>query len=189
VGQPCRQTEVRRTCLVLRGIARHALESGTALPVAREEALSLLDRAEKEGLVLQPENAQDPLFICFCCGCCCGVLAMAKHFPRPADYVHSNHRAAVDPELCTDCEACRERCPMEALRTESGRTAVDAGRCIGCGACVTTCPSGALRLVEKGPTSVPPKSHEALYRKILVERFGLLGTARMMGKAALGRRV
>ncbi len=189
VGQPCRQTEVRRTCLALKGIARHALRSGMGEGLAREEALALLDRAEREGLVLQPENAQDPLFICFCCGCCCGVLAMARHFPRPADVVHSNHVAAVDPTLCTDCEACRSRCPMEALRTADGKTDVDLGRCIGCGACVVTCPSEALRLVEKERTSLPPKSHEALYRKILVERFGPLETARMAGKAALGRRI
>ncbi len=189
LGQPCRQTEIRRTCLARKGIARHALATGIAEPLTREGAVALLDRAEREGLVLQPENAQDPLFICVCCGCCCGVLAMARHFPRPADFVHSNHRAAVDPDLCTDCETCRPRCPMEALRTADGRTAVDLGRCIGCGACVVTCPSDALRLVEKDRTSVPPKSHQALYRKILVERFGLLGTGLMMGKAALGRRV
>ncbi|MGE5344541.1 MAG: 4Fe-4S binding protein, partial [Acidithiobacillales bacterium] len=134
VGQPCRQTEVRRTCLALKGIARHVLDSGIGEALTREAALRLLDRAEREGLVLQPENAQNPLFICFCCGCCCGVLAMARHFLRPADFIQSNHRADVDQELCTDCEACRVRCPMEALRTETGRTAVDAGRCIGCGA-------------------------------------------------------
>lgn len=189
VGQPCRQTAARRTCLVLKGIARHALESGTGVPVAREEALGLLDRAEKEGLVLQPENAQDPLFICFCCGCCCGVLQMAKRFPRPAEYVHSNHHAAVDAALCTDCETCRSRCPMEALSTVEGTTAVELDRCIGCGACVTTCPSEALRLVEKKRTNVPPKSHEALYRKILVERFGRLGAAGMVAKAVLGLRI
>jgi electron transport complex protein RnfB len=189
VGEPCRQTEARRTCLTLKGVARHVLDTGTGEALTRDEALGLLERAEREGMILQPENARDPRFICFCCGCCCAVLQMARRFPRPAEYVHSNYRAAVDPTLCTECESCRSRCPMEALSTGDGATVVDPGRCIGCGACVTTCPSEALHLVQKERTSVPPKSHDALYRKILVERFGILGTARIMGKAALGRRI
>jgi len=73
--------------------------------------------------------------------------------------------------------------------TVDGKTAVEEGRCIGCGACVGACPSDALRLVPKGPPTVPPENHKALYKKILVERFGVLGTARMMGAAFLGRRV
>jgi Pyruvate/2-oxoacid:ferredoxin oxidoreductase delta subunit len=189
IGEPCRQTDVRRTCLALGGVARHVLESGTGQALTREEALGLLDRAEREGMILQPENAQEPLFICFCCGCCCGVLGMAKRFPRPADFIHSNHHAAVAADLCIDCETCRTRCPMEALHTVDGKTAVDLDRCIGCGTCVSTCPSEAARLEKKEREAVPPKTHEALYRKILVERFGRLGTAGMVAKAVLGRRI
>jgi len=189
MGEPCRQTSVRRTCLLMKGMARYALETGIGEAVTGDQVLGLVDRAEREGMVLQPENSQDPLFVCFCCGCCCGVLQMARQFPRPADYVHSNHHAVVDPDLCTDCETCRSRCPMEALHTADGRTAVDEGRCIGCGACVTTCPSEALHLVKKEREAVPPRTHDALYRKILFERFGLSRAAGMMAKAALGRQV
>jgi len=114
---------------------------------------------------------------------------MAKEFPRPADVIHSNFRAEVEAEACLDCEACRPRCPMDALETRDGKTAVDHGRCIGCGACIGVCPSEALRLVEKERPAAPPETHMALYRKILVERFGILGTARMIGTALLGRRV
>ncbi len=189
LGEPCRQTSERRTCLGLKDIARYCLDSGVGQSLSREEALALVGRAERDGMVLQPENAQDPLFICFCCGCCCGVLQMAKRFPRPADYVHSNHNAAVDRDLCIDCGTCHSRCPMEAIRSENGAAAVDLGRCIGCGVCTGTCPSGAVRLVKKAREVVPPPSHQALYGKILRERFGLLGTARIVGKAALGRRI
>lgn len=114
---------------------------------------------------------------------------MARQFPKPAEVVESNFRAAVEGDLCADCAACRTRCPMDALSDGGGRTAVDRDRCIGCGACVGTCPSDALHLVEKERTHVPPKDHAALYRRILVERFGVLGTAGMMAKAALGRKI
>jgi electron transport complex protein RnfB len=189
IGEPCRQTDVRRTCLLMKGMARYALETGVGEALTGDQVLDLVARAEREGMVLQPENTQDPLFVCFCCGCCCGVLGMAKQFPRPAEFVHSNHHAAVDAGLCTDCETCRSRCPMEALSDGGGRTTVDRDRCIGCGACVTTCPSEALHLVEKERPHVPPKDHDALYRKILVERYGVLGTAGMLGKALLGRKI
>jgi Pyruvate/2-oxoacid:ferredoxin oxidoreductase delta subunit len=140
-------------------------------------------------MVVQPENAQDPIFICFCCGCCCGVLRMAKAFPRPADVVHSNFRAEVCAEACLDCGTCHSRCPMDALSDADGATAVDHARCIGCGACIGACPSEALRLVEKEHPVAPPESHMGLYKKILVERYGILGTARMIGAALLGRRI
>jgi electron transport complex protein RnfB len=188
-GAPCRQTDARKTCLALKGVARHLLQTDSAEELTREQALGLLERAERDGMVVQPENAQDPLFICFCCGCCCGVLRMAKQFPRPAEVIHSNFRAEVSDEDCLECGACHPRCPMDALGTVDGKTAVDHGRCIGCGACVGACPSDALRLVEKERPVAPPETHMGLYRKILVERYGVLGTARMIGAALLGRRV
>jgi Pyruvate/2-oxoacid:ferredoxin oxidoreductase delta subunit len=188
-GEPCRQTDARRVCMTFKGAARRLVDEGTARVVTREEARALAQRAEEDGMVLQPENTQDPLFMCFCCGCCCGVLTTAKRFPHPAEYLQSNYRAVVDPELCTECETCQSRCPMDALDSSNGATRVDHHRCIGCGLCVTTCPSEALELVAKEQETVPPRDQQALYKKILVERFGVLGTAWMAGKAFLGRRV
>jgi hypothetical protein len=66
---------------------------GAARFIGQQEMLQLLDAADREGLVLQPENTKTPLFVCCCCGCCCGVLGSAKRFPRPADYFSANFRA------------------------------------------------------------------------------------------------
>jgi Pyruvate/2-oxoacid:ferredoxin oxidoreductase delta subunit len=189
VEEPCRQTDARRVCMTFRGAARGLIAEGTGHEISREEALACATRAEEDGMVLQPENTQDPLLMCFCCGCCCGVLTTAKDLPRPAEYLQSNYRAVVDPDLCSECATCQSRCPMDALDSAEGPTTVDRHRCIGCGLCVTTCPSEALTLVAKEEETVPPRDQRSLYQKILVERFGLLGTAKMMGKALLGRRV
>lgn len=189
VGEPCRQTDIRRTCVALKRVARVCIDSGVGQAQSREETIALLDRAEQVGMVVQPENTQDPAFICFCCGCCCGVLTSAKLFPRPAEYLHGNYYAEVDPELCTACDTCSTRCQMDALTTASGVTRVDRDRCIGCGLCVGTCPSGAVRLKPKERQAAPPRDSEALYRRILVDRFGALGAAKMVGKALLGRRI
>jgi len=189
IGEPCRQTDSRRVCVTFKSAARRLIDSGTGQAVTCGEALGFLNRAEEDGLVLQPENTQDPLFMCFCCGCCCGVLTTAKQFPRPAEYLQSNYRAVVDPDLCTECQTCHSRCPMDALDSSDGATRVDGDRCIGCGLCVTTCPSDAAWLVAKEVEAVPPRDQKSLYRKILVDRFGIRGTARMVGKALLGRRI
>jgi electron transport complex protein RnfB len=140
-------------------------------------------------MVLQPQNIQDPNFICCCCGCCCGVLTSAKKLPRPAEYFDTNYFAQVDGELCTECETCADRCQMEAISYVDGVSSVDLLRCIGCGLCVTTCPSGAIQLYPKAETRMPPKTQDALYRKILMERFGVLGTARIAAKKALGMKI
>jgi len=189
LGERCRQTASRRVCLMIGPAARSSVASGDAQPMSREETLALLDQAEREGMVLQPSNARDPVFVCFCCGCCCGVLQAAKQFPKPAEYVHSNYQAVVDAGLCSQCGTCHGRCPMEALGSGDGATAVDLDRCIGCGLCVSTCPTEAMRLRAKAEVTVPPRDLKALYGKIMTERFGLLGTARRIGKALLGRPV
>jgi H+/Na+-translocating ferredoxin:NAD+ oxidoreductase subunit B len=189
LGEPCRQTTSRRVCLMIGPAARTSVASGDGQALSREETLALLDQAEREGMVLQPSNAQDPVFICFCCGCCCGMLQAAKLFPKPAEYLQSNYQAAVDAELCSECGTCHERCPMEALHAGDGATALDLDRCIGCGVCMPTCPTEAIRLRAKAEETVPPRDLRALYGRIMTERFGLLGTAKRVGKALLGRQV
>jgi electron transport complex protein RnfB len=189
VGEPCRQTRDKRVCLAIGGVARALLASGKGEELTRPQVLLLLDRAERDGMVLQPSNTRDPAFVCFCCGCCCGLLAMAKQMPRPADYVATNHLARVDAALCAACGTCVERCPMDAIEVDGTPAGVDEGRCIGCGLCVGTCTTGALRLSPRPRRRrVPPRNLPALYARITVERFGLLGTAKLAGKALLGRR-
>jgi electron transport complex protein RnfB len=146
-------------------------------------------RAEEDGMVLQPENTRDPHFICFCCGCCYGVVTTAKRLPCPAEYLLSNYWAPVDPDRCAECETCRSRCPMDALDSADGATRVDQERCIGCGLCVSTCPSDRVALGPKEAEVVAPRDQRALYGRILVERFGVLRVARMVGAALLDQKV
>ncbi len=186
--EPCRQTEIRETCLLLKDFAKAAIESGNARELSSEEMLGLLDRADEVGMVLQPMNTQDPDFICCCCGCCCGVLSTAKKLPRPAEYFDTNYFAGVDEELCIACETCGDRCAMGAISYADGVASVDRLFCIGCGLCVSTCPEEAIHLVEKEATTTPPKSTADLYKKIMLERYGVLGTMKFVGKKALGMR-
>jgi ferredoxin len=187
--EPCKQTEIRETCLLIGNFAQMTIDTGNGRELTREKMLEMLDQADDEGMVLQPQNSQDPHFICCCCGCCCGVLASAKKLPRPAEYFDANYYAKVDPDLCIGCGDCSTRCQMDAIIDDAEVSSVDLHRCIGCGLCVTTCPSEAVQLFRKTEAKIPPKDQDQLYRKILMERYGLLGMAKIMGKKVLGLKI
>ncbi|NIQ53975.1 MAG: 4Fe-4S dicluster domain-containing protein, partial [Gammaproteobacteria bacterium] len=70
-----------------------------------------------------------------------------------------------------------------------GDTVVDRDRCIGCGLCVSACDYDAVRLQRRPETKTPPRTQNRLYTKITMERYGLLGTAGMVGKNLLGMKV
>jgi Pyruvate/2-oxoacid:ferredoxin oxidoreductase delta subunit len=189
VGEPCRQTALRETCLTFGEGARGMMAQGAARPISRGEVLAVLDQADREGLVLQPQNTRNPLFVCCCCGCCCGVLTMAKRLPVPASYFSSNFRAEVNAGECIACGECATRCQMDAIADDGLAVAVDEARCIGCGLCVSACASSALSLTPKAERTSPPKNLGSLYAKIYYERHGALGLMRAVGLNLLGRKV
>jgi electron transport complex protein RnfB len=189
LGEPCKLSDIRETCIAIKEIAEVCIDGGVGRSISKEEAFELLDRAEKVGMVLQPENNQNPSFICCCCGCCCGVLTSVKRFPRPSDYFHSNFFAEVDPDLCQACETCLQRCQMDAISLVDNVARVDRDRCICCGLCVTTCEANALHLTKKRNETVPPKDHDSLYKKIMMEKLGPWGSLKMMANMSLGRKI
>ena len=138
--------------------------------VTKEEVLDILDKVQEAGLVLQPLNSQYPDAICCCCGDCCGILKYMKKYPRPADYYATNYYAEVDPELCTGCQICVERCQLEASVMTNGVAAINLDRCIGCGNCVVICESDAVQLRRKEAETLPPKDMNAMYAKILSKK-------------------
>lgn len=137
-------------CFMFGSWGQHYIDQGMARQITVEEALKILDEAEEAGLVSQPSNSQNPGGMCNCCGDCCAILRGLNKLPRPAEVVISNYFAAVDPELCTCCETCIERCQMGAIALNEDEVAeVNLDRCIGCGLCVTTCSGEALHLEIK----------------------------------------
>lgn len=188
-GESCRQTDIRETCLLMGDFAKEVVKTGVGRELTREEMVGMLERAHDIGMVLQPQNTQDPHFMCCCCGCCCAILATAKRLPRPAEYFDANYYAEVDGGLCAECRNCHDRCEMDAISHDGGPSSIDLLRCIGCGLCVATCPEGAIQLHEKAGARKPPKTQNALYMKILLERYGPLKTAQMAAKKALGIKI
>jgi electron transport complex protein RnfB len=172
-GGKCTKTDLEESCIIIGpDHARHYVDMGIGRFITKEEVFNILKKAQEDGLVLQPENSQKPEAICCCCGDCCVFLKNFKQLPRPADMFLSNYYAEVDPELCTGCEECIERCQMEALTMVGGVAVANPDRCIGCGNCVAICPSNASQLRKKEEEIVPVKDKDAFYMNLLSSRRG-----------------
>lgn len=148
-GDAC--DKLKEACLIFGGGAYIYESRGIGRTISQEEALDIINRGIKQGLVPQPSNSKKPINICLCCDCCCQILKNIKNLDEPSRVVSSNYHATVDEDECTGCQACEEICPMEAIsvNTESIIAQVELKRCIGCGLCVTACEFNAMSLFEK----------------------------------------
>jgi Na+-translocating ferredoxin:NAD+ oxidoreductase subunit B len=170
------------SCLSFGGGADYVTRSGRGRPVSSEEVLDILRRADEAGLVLQASNARRAVFLCTCCGCCCGVLRSIRRHPDPARIVAAPFVVRINADACSGCGACESRCQVDALRLVDGQAVLDARRCIGCGLCVTTCPSDALSITRKPESEQPevPRTLVANYLKVARAR-GRLGLGALAG--------
>ena len=188
IGVSCRHPELSETCLMLSDAARYSIGRGYGRPITNEEALNILNRAEEAGFILQPENAREPQFICCCNVDCCHELKMLKMHPKPADLCSAIYYTTIDPSKCKGCKKCIDSCGMEAISLKDKIAVVNLDRCIGCGACFVACKNEAHTLHKKEKTYVPPKNQDAMYQKIMVERYGLLGTLKTVARVVTGRK-
>jgi Na+-translocating ferredoxin:NAD+ oxidoreductase RNF subunit RnfB len=186
-GNPCQRTTRMETCMALGDIAKNCIRAGMGRKVSKEEALDIAQQNESEGLILQPSNTQDVEFICACCGCCCGMLSVHRILPKPVDFWSTNYYASVDPESCTGCETCVERCQVDAISIEKhlGASTVNLDRCLGCGNCIPTCPSQAISLVKKEKEVSPPENWEELYDIIMANKKGRFGKIKLATRLML----
>jgi len=169
LGHPC--SKPLESCFIFGAMGEYYIENGIGRRVTLAEALEVLRKSEEAGLVPSPANAQKTGGMCNCCACCCGMLKAIKLHPHPSSVVKSNFFARVDEDLCAGCEACLERCQMEAIYMEDDRATIDLKRCVGCGLCVTTCPTKALSLSQKPSKEfyVPPIKPMDTYLQIAKE--------------------
>ncbi|MDD9303804.1 MAG: 4Fe-4S dicluster domain-containing protein [Desulfobacter sp.] len=153
----------KEVCMMFGSHADYYVENKMGRYIGKQEAFAILEKCEAAGLVNQPANMVNPGGMCNCCGDCCGVLRALNRQPNPGDLVYNRYWAAVDPEACSGCEICLDRCQMNAIEFEE-TARVDTARCIGCGLCVTTCPVDAIGLEEKPKNrhTPPPASGQEL---------------------------
>ena len=161
MGRPC--DKPKDVCMAFGPGAKFSVERGFARLVSKDEALEILDRAEKAGLVHCSSNTGKYIdFICNCCVCHCGIIQNLKNAATPSRGAISGFIMMVDEEKCMGCGDCIDRCPMEILSIQDDIVVRDADRCIGCGLCVSACPTEALRMEPREQQSIPPWDRQSL---------------------------
>ena len=118
----CRKAQRIRgegVCIGVGDIAEYLVESGKdAHYITREEAIEIIERAERKGYVHQITNLDGPNRIVGICNCSpgsCYGLRTSQLFNTP-NMSRSAYRAHVDPEKCVACGKCVEVCPAGAAR-------------------------------------------------------------------------
>ena len=117
LGDGCAD-DVDDWCIQVGDMADYAVETGRAHYVTAEEALRILEVAEKNGFVHQITNidGENKIFdICNCDVKICNALRTSLLFNTP--YLSkSAYTAKVDKENCVACGKCVEICPAGAVK-------------------------------------------------------------------------
>ena len=150
------------SCLMFGKIADYIVDRGFGKRVTKEESLAIAKACAEAGLVHNVNNfINGTVFMCNCCGCCCGFLRPLKQFKTDAMLAPSNFLVKVDAKECTGCETCVDRCPVDAMSMKDDVVAVDPAACIGCGNCTSVCPTECLTMVRRAENK-PPRVDNAL---------------------------
>ncbi|MFO7962301.1 MAG: 4Fe-4S binding protein [Desulfobacterales bacterium] len=151
----------REVCIWFDFYAEYYIAQKKARRISADEAMALLIKTEKAGLVHQMANSLSPDSICNCCPECCLGMKFLKKMRKPAKATVTNFQARIYSEMCSGCGTCMDRCPVNAVTVNRDAVAeINPDRCIGCGLCVSTCPEGALSLRQKPEEAywIPPLS-------------------------------
>ena len=67
------------------------------------------------------------------------IVEQTHHF-------YGNHEAIINPDICIECDTCRQLCRFDAVNHDY---TIDAIACEGCGVCVDLCPEHAIAFPQR----------------------------------------
>ena len=153
LGQGCEHP--LENCLTFGIAAEYYIESGLGREINADEAIQILEEADKSGLVHTGTNTKSLALICACCPCCCTFMKTItqKGYDRTRFY-NSNFVAVVEAEECVACGTCVDRCPVSAISVNE-LAEVDRNKCLGCGLRATECETSAITLILREDREEP----------------------------------
>lgn len=149
------------TCLQFGRSAEYAIVRGSGRQISHDEALEIIELAEEEGQVHTWPNVKTLSYgvMCNCTSDACVIWtpAVQKGLSPLIRAVKSRFEARVDPELCTGCQVCVDRCQFDAIDlvkvpgSKKMKAVVDPAKCGGCGVCVLKCEPSAISMALVRP--------------------------------------
>ncbi|MFX0069613.1 MAG: ATP-binding protein [Candidatus Hermodarchaeota archaeon] len=134
------------TCLSFGVAAEYYIENGIGREISADEAIRIVEEADKAGLIHAGANSKHLSNICNCCPCCCASLkGITKKGLDKHRFLNAMFESTIDHDLCIGCGNCIEICPVEAI-TLNEIANVDRNLCLGCGLCYGNCPEEAITI-------------------------------------------
>ena len=144
------------TCLMLGDEAKYWVEQGMGREISGEQAAEYIQRSADDGFMLESTFSKNSEAICSCHADSCflvqGWLALgdAETIASSNSFKQISHYTLeVDPDLCTACGLCVDRCPLHIISINDEGWAEPDVDCFRCGQCAYVCPQGARKLVQR----------------------------------------
>jgi NAD-dependent dihydropyrimidine dehydrogenase PreA subunit len=152
------------TCMWFGKWGEYGAERLGGRKVSKAEAMKILDKAEEAGLVHMSRNTTEEIdFLCNCDRWHCAVIQSVLKQPKPGLVFNSGFQPNFDPDRCTACAICLDRCPSGALKMgDKNVPVVNLDRCFGCATCAAGCEQEAIAMEPKPGFPEPPKTAKDL---------------------------